>query len=174
MAGRLGGVLRALGLLSVLALIVAGAVIWWGWAQLQGFIDAVPSDVHEERIVTIPRGSGPLAVSRLLVEEGVVTDAERFAWFLRYRDAAGGLRAGEFRFFTDQRPDEVLEILLNAAEVTYPVTIPPGLRLAEMAERVEAAGRGSAARYLELAADPAFVGGRGLGIEPGPSSSRGS
>lgn len=156
---------KALGALSALVLVIAAGVAVWGWVQVQAFVEATPSSEHDERIVTIPRGAGPQAIARLLAEQGVVTDAERFALFLRWKKAAPRLRAGEFRFHTDLRPAGVLEVLLEAKEVTYPITFPEGLRYREMAQRVEDAGVGTAAEYVALAEDAEFIAGLGLGFD---------
>ena len=159
--------------LLVLLLVGAGGVAGWGWLQVHDFLEATPSGAHEERILEISRGWGPTRVSEVLHEQGVVTDAERFALFLRWRKAAPGLRAGEYRFWTDQTPDEVLDVLLHATEVTYSVTLPPGLRIEEMATRVQEAGRGSGERYAQLAWDPDFIAGLGLPLAQPPENLEG-
>ena len=158
--------------LVVLVAIAAG-VAGYGWLQVRDFLEATPSTAHEERIIEIPRGWGPQRIAGLLHERGVVTDAEHFSLFLRWRDAAPGLRAGEYRFWTDQTPDQVLDVLLHATEVTYSVTLAPGLRIEEMAARVEEAGRGSADRYVELARDTDFVAGLGLPLARPPENLEG-
>jgi len=165
--------IKILGALAVLGLLVAGAAGLFVWSEAQAFLEATPSSAHDERVLSIPRGSGPTAVSRLLAENGVVTDAEKFRYFLRYRKAAGGLRAGEYRFWTDLTPDEVLDLLLNAPEVTYPITLPPGLRIEEMAALVEEAGMGAAAEYTRLARDKEFIGGLDLPFAKMPENLEG-
>ena len=165
--------LKALGALLLLGLLVGGGVGVWGWTQAQAFLAAPASTAHDERVITIPRGAGPQTVSRLLAGEGVVADADRFALYLRVREAAPRLRAGEFRFWTDQTPDEVLDVLLSGVEVTYPITFPEGLRYSEMALRVEAAGLGGAADYVRLAEDPAFIASLGLPVDPPPKTLEG-
>ena len=159
--------------LLVLTLVLAAGVAGWGWLQVKDFLAATPSTAHEERVVEIPRGWGPQRISALLHEQGVVTDSEHFSLFLRWRDAAPGLRAGEYRFWTDQTPDEVLDVLLHATEVTYSVTLAPGLRIEEMAARVEEAGRGSAERYTKLARDPDFIAVLGLPLADAPENLEG-
>ena len=161
-----------LALLTVVLLIVVAAVVV-GYGEVSRFLNTPPSNEHDERIVSIPRGSGPMSISTMLAEEGVVADARNFALFLRYRKATPDLRAGRFRFWTDQRPEEVLDVLLNAAEVTYPVTLPEGLRIEDMALRVAAAGFGSAERYVELARDAQFIAGLGLELSPLPPTLEG-
>lgn len=165
--------IKILAALALVGLLVAGAVAGWAWSQAQAFLAATPSTTHDERILTIPRGSGPQAVSRLLADAGVVTDAEKFALFLRYEKAAGGLRAGEYRFWTDHTPAQVLDLLLHAPEVTYPVTLPPGLRIEEMAALVEEAGMGSAVEYTRRARDADVIAGYGLPFDKAPENLEG-
>lgn len=165
--------MKILGVLLALGLLVAGGAAYWAWSEAQTFLAATPSTAHDERVLTIPRGAGPQRVAGLLDEAGVITDAERFVLFLRFEKAASGLRAGEYRFWTDQRPAEVLDVLLYAAEVTYPITLPPGLRIEEMAALVEAAGMGSSAEYTRLARDGAFIEGLTLPFGSAPENLEG-
>lgn len=165
--------MKALGALILLAVLLGGALGVWGWAQVQAFLETPASELHEERVLTIPRGAGPQTVARLLAEEGVVSDADRFALYLRVQEAAPKLRAGEFRFWTDQRPEQVLDALLHAAEVTYPITFPEGLRYVEMAPRVVEAGLGTAADYVRLAEDADFIATLGLPLDEAPANLEG-
>jgi UPF0755 protein len=60
-------------------------------------------------------------------------------------------------------PVAILDKLVSGAVKTYAVTLPEGLRLDEIAERLEAAGIVEAQAFLEQARDPELV--RELGIE---------
>jgi UPF0755 protein len=164
---------KALMALLLFALLAAGALGFWGWTQAQAFLTTPANEVGEEVVLEIPRGSGPLTVGALLASNGVVSDSDKFAYFLRYRKAAPKLRAGEFRFRTDLTPDAVLDILVNATEVTYPITFPEGLRYLEMAPRVEEAGLGTAAEYIRLAEDAEFIASLGLPVDPPPENLEG-
>ncbi len=166
-------ILKFLAVAALIGALLAGGVLAWVWSQAQEFLAATPSSEHVEKVVTIPRGAGPTSVSRLLAEQGVVTDAEKFSIFLRVRQAAGGLRAGEFRFWTDQTPDQVLDLLLHAPEVTYPITLPPGLRLEEMGALVEQAGMGTADEYVALARDKGFIAAAKLPFDETPETLEG-
>ena len=145
---------KILGALILLALVVAGAGAVWIGMQARAFLAEVPAATGEERVIEIPRGASGRSVAELLATEGIVTDADRFYLLLRHRDAVPGIRAGEFAFRTDWTPDEVITALHEAAEVTYPLSVPEGLRFLEVAERVEGAGRGwSADAFLTLVTD---------------------
>ncbi len=157
----------------VLLLFVGLAGTYVVARQARTFLQVRPSDTADERILEIPRGAGPRAVSNLLADAGVVTDADYFYWFLRYREAAPSLRAGEYRFHTNLTPDGVLDVLANAPEVTRPITFPEGLRIEEMAAIVEESGFGTAAEYVELARDSGYIAAAGLPVDPPPRSLEG-
>ena len=160
--------------LAVALICVGGGLVGLSlWSDYQSFLETPAGASHEERILEIPRGAGPQTVANTLFDGGVLTDAKLFVWFLRETKSAPKLRAGEFRFWMDQTPREVLDVLISGTEVGYSVTLPPGLRIEEMAARVEAAGRGSAARYIELARDAQFIADADLGIEPHPTNLEG-
>ena len=164
MAGRAW--LRRLGCLGALVVLVVGAVAVLGWSRVHAFLTTPPADDGQVIVVEIPRGSSGRDVAELLDREGIVTDGERFYLLLRYRDAVPGIRAGEFEFRTDWTPDQVVDALLHAPEVTYPLGVPEGLRYIEVAERVRDAGRGwSAERFVELVRAPEMLALAGVGAE---------
>jgi len=149
--------------LIVLVAVIGAATVWM---KVCAFLDAVPEEEGRGVVVEIPHGSSGRDVAELMGREGIVTDAERFYLLLRYRDAVPGLRAGEFEFRTDWTPDQVVDALLHAPEVTYPLSVPEGLRFLEVAERVRDAGRGwSAERFLELVRDPEMLALAGVEAE---------
>ncbi len=151
--------------LAILALFVFGtmaAVTWGAWVVLD-FIDSAPSMEHAERIVTIPRGASALRVARLLEDEGLVTDARKFYYLVRYKNVAPRIKAGEFRFFTDMKPKEVLEVLLEGEEVRYSLTFPEGYRVTEMAPVVSTLPWLNGDRFLVLCRDRTFI--RALGFD---------
>ena len=156
-------VLKALGVVVAVTVLGGGAVGLWAAMEIRDFLGARPSAEDEERVLEIARGASGREVARLLADEGIVTDEDRFYYLLRYRDAVPGIRAGEFAFRTDWTPDEVIDALHNAPEVTYPLSVPEGLRFLDIAGRVEGAGRGwSADAFLALVREPSLRGRMGV------------
>ena len=143
-----GALVRATGALLAMCVVVAALGAFALKGEVDAFVTTPASSEAKNFVLKIPRGAGPQVVSRLLAKHGVVSDAEKFAYFLRYEKAAPKLRAGEFLFSTGATPPEVLEVLVSGREHTYPVTFPEGLRIEEMAARAEEAGLGPADRAL--------------------------
>lgn len=153
---------------ALLKLLVLGIVLGLGGAgvillKVQSFLQQAPSTQHDERIVEIPSGANARKVAELLQSEGVITQSRAFYYLVRWRGVAANLRAGEFRFFTDQLPEEVLETLLHGEEVTYRITIPEGYRIQEIKGVVEGVGFLNGATFESLTRDPETC--RKLGVE---------
>ena len=158
--------LKRLGCVVALGVVAGLAVAGYVGMQVKAFLETPPRVEGEMVVIEIPQGASGRAVASLLAEQGVVTDADRFYMLLRHREAGPGIRAGEFEFRTDRTPDEVIDALHDAPEVTYPLSVPEGLRFLEIADRIEEAGRGwSGDRFLELVRDPAVLARAGVDAE---------
>jgi UPF0755 protein len=138
----------------VLGLGLAGGI---GYRALQP-----PSESEDEIVVEIPRGATLAGVAEILESAGVIRNATAFALLARYRDHAGALRAGEYAFAASLGAGEVLDRLAAGAVMTHRVVVPEGLRIEEVATRIEAAGLGSAAEFLRVAREPATAAALGI------------
>lgn len=124
-----------------------------GAAAYRALQPASPSAA--EIVVEIPRGSALRAVAAKLEAAGVIRSARAFALLARLQRRADALRAGEYALAPSLTPGEVLDRLAAGAVMTHRVVLPEGLRMEEIAARIEAAGLGSAADFLAVARDPA-------------------
>jgi len=118
------------------------------------------------RTVTIPPGTGPHALARLLAEARVVSDEHRFYTHLHWFRRNAHTKAGEYEFDGALLPDEVLGKLIRGEIKLYRFTVPEGLRVDEIASIVGNAGLCPAPEFLKLARDPASP--KRFGV-PGPS-----
>lgn len=123
---------------------------------------APPSDAEAEIVVEIPRGAGLGKVAAILESAGVVRSALGFELLARYDGVAESLRAGEYAFAANLRAREVLERLAAGTVMTHAVVVPEGLRMEEVAARIEAAGLGSAVELLRVAREPATAAALGV------------
>jgi UPF0755 protein len=113
------------------------------------------SSSNEEIVVVIPPGSSLPAVARILADAGVIRSARAFALTARLRGVAGSLRAGEYALAPSLPAGAVLERIAAGQVMTHRLVLPEGLRMEEIAARLEAAGLGSAAAFLAVTKDPA-------------------
>jgi UPF0755 protein len=117
-------------------------------------------------VVTVPAGSGPHVLARLLAENGVVSSEQRFYEHLHYFRRGARTHAGEYEFDGPLTPDQVLDKLVRGEVKVYRFTVPEGLRADEIAPIIGATGLCSAEQFLKLARDPASPAKFGV---PGPS-----
>ncbi len=118
------------------------------------------------RVVTVPAGSGPHALAKLLADARVVSSDARFYTHLHFFRRGASPKAGEYEFDGAQTPDEVLGKLTRGEVKLYRFTVPEGLRADEIAPIVGATGLCAADEFLRLAREPAQA--KRLGV-PGSS-----
>jgi UPF0755 protein len=115
-----------------------------------------------EIVVEIPRGSVLSDAAARLEAAGVIRSAHAFALLARLRHQADALRAGEYALAPNLTAMEVLDRLAAGAVMTHRVVLPEGLRLEEVAARIEAAKLGSAAEFLAVSRDPSIAAAFGV------------
>ena len=116
--------------------------------------------------VVVPAGSGALAIGRQLHEEGLVRSPRLFAFAARARGVESQLKAGRYRFTGGMGWDELLDVLALGEVVTFPLTVPEGFTVRELAPRVAEATRVAVDSVIRLATDSAFAADLGV---PGPT-----
>ena len=135
-------------LLSILAVLVVGGIVAAAW--LRGQVDPSGPPGSEIR-VTIAPGQSTNDIAKLLKRRGVVRNATVFAYYARFT-GADDIKAGDFVFHHNQHLASVIRTLQRGGEVpTDRVTVPEGLTIHEIADRVGALPGRSAERFLAAA-----------------------
>ncbi len=147
------------GIILLLVLVLMGGGAWyWHYVVTPG-----PESTAETVIVTIPRGTSVRGIGEILGREGVIKNDIRFLLLAKITGYGSRLQAGEFRLRTGMKPEEVLRELTVARSIEYPVTIPEGLRAAEVADILGEAGWCKRERFLSLVSDKPFLTELGFG-----------
>jgi UPF0755 protein len=144
-------------LLLVLVLVLCG-----GWYSYYVFTPG-PQSAVETVIVTIPRGTSVRGIGAILAREGVIRSDIRFLLLAKISGYSSRLQAGEFRLRTGIKPGEVLRELAFARSIEYPITIPEGLRAAEIAEIFGEYGWCNPQKFIRLVSDKSFLAKLGFG-----------
>ncbi len=134
-------------LLAVLAIAAAGAAFAWYRGQLD------PSGPPGEPVdVTIPSGTSTSAIGQLLADQGVIADATVFKIHVRLNPVAS-LQSGSYRLNQNLSVPEAIAVLEKGPELSFErLTVPEGLILPQVAERVAMLPGRSAEKFLEEAA----------------------
>ncbi|MGY6502308.1 MAG: endolytic transglycosylase MltG [Acidimicrobiales bacterium] len=116
----------------IVALIVAGTAVW-----IQRQINP-PGGPGDAQTVIVPSGSTTDDIVNLLADEGIVSNPTVFRYYLRWR-GEGPFQAGEYTLVQNSAFDDVITTLAAgpAAERFERFTVPEGLTLDEIAERLD-------------------------------------
>ncbi len=119
--------------LIVLAMLATIAGLGYRWVQNQ--IDpGSPGEVIE---VAVPSGTSGSELGVLLQEQGVIRNANVWRVWSQVNSVAK-FQAGRYRFAKNSSFDDVVAVLAQAPAVPQqqPITIPPGFRITQIADRV--------------------------------------
>ena len=132
----------------IAVLLVAGAAVIWVQHQLDP-----PGSPGAAVQVRVEKGMSVADIGKMLEREGVISSATIFRYYARLNGGANSVQAGEYTFHKRESMGKVISILEHGAkgEEQVSLTIPEGLTLDEIADKVgELPGR-SADRFRELA-----------------------
>ena len=130
------------------ALVIVGAAALVQWYRTATRPVATSG---EPVLVEIERGSGASAIARQLEAAGLIRSAPAFEILLSLSGEAGSLRAGRYELAPEMDAAQIARKLAAGEVAVRRVTIPEGLRIEEIAERIAEAGLTSADEFLEAA-----------------------
>jgi len=135
-------------LFVVLLVVVALGAVGLSWVKGQINPSGPPG---EEVRVTIAEGQSTKAIGKLLHESGVVKSSTVFNYYARFT-GADAIKAGDFTFHRNEDMGTVIKTLEAGPQVRSDrITIPEGLTLTEIADKVGALPGRSADRFREVA-----------------------
>lgn len=132
-----------LGVFVIFLLVVGASIIW-----VRNQIDP-PGAPGEEVAVRVEQGMSVDAIGQLLEDQGIIENSTVFRYYSRL-NGADSIQAGDYSIRKGESMGKVLDILGGGAKVeTIPLTIPEGLTLRQIADKVgELEGR-SAEKFME-------------------------
>jgi UPF0755 protein len=144
----------------LLLALVAGIGVHHGLSLLE---PVVASDDATTVIFEVERGRGMGQVARNLAQAGLIRDARAMILLARVRGDLDALKAGEYEVSAGWATETILERLISGRVVTFEVVLPEGIKLSEIAQRLEDAGLIDSEAFIAAAQNEDFV--RSLGIE---------
>src|SRR5271169_3128735 len=116
------------------------------------------------REVTIEKGESFRQIARALAEAGVVRSELALRIYGRMSGTASQIKPGDYAFKGGERVPDVMRHLVKGDFIVVTITIPEGLTVHEIAERVGATGLVCEDEFENAARDGAMV--RALGLMP--------
>jgi UPF0755 protein len=114
-------------------------------------------------VITIAPGTSFSQVAARLEAENIVSSAFNLKILALLRGDARNVQAGQYNFAATARPGRVLERLTAGDVQRLRLTLPEGLTMVQIAERLRQAGYLDHEAFLQLACDRAFI--QALGID---------
>lgn len=140
--------------MGILAILLVVIVLILGGIYYKTAFGA--ENMDESVVVEVPQGAGANKIGKLLADNGVVKHKWSFVSYVKKNDAADELQPGSYTFGPGEVTlDEVLTALTTggADENTSNITIPEGLTVEQIAERLDSKGIVDKQDFLDAAAD---------------------
>lgn len=139
-------------LLPIVIVLLAGSAWYASYTFKPG-----PDIALDSVAVTIPKGTSVRGIRAILARDGIIHDDIRFLLLAKISGYGKRLQAGEFLLRTGMQPGEVLRELASARSIHYAVTIPEGLRAAEIAQLLGELGWCDAEKFIKLVSDRSLL-----------------
>lgn len=151
---------RIVFIVALLLLIVVGIV---GFNVYNYVTEALqPVDAESEKVVGIevPIGSNLDSIAELLEENGLVKDARIYKYYVKFNNQSE-FQAGTYELLPSMTLEEITESLKTGKvyrEPLFTITVPEGLTLEEIAERVIAEKTDfTAQEFMDKVKDPEYI-----------------
>ena len=139
--------------LTVALILISGSSFWFIHTRLNQPFQAFSGEAQ----IFVARGESARDIAGVLEKAGVISSARLFRWYLRYLGDGYFLQTGEYRFQGPLTPIRVAEKLHQGEVHRYKITLPEGLSLVGVAERLESEGFGNRDQFLQLAGEPDLI-----------------
>ena len=135
--------------IAAVSVVVAGVAVLAGgylWVQHEANPSGPPGP---QVLVTVPAGAGVNATGSLLAAKGVISSSFAFRVWSQFHSVPG-VRAGPYVFHQRSSFDTVRQVLATGPNV-FPLVVPPGFTVSELAGRVGQLPGHRSASFLALA-----------------------
>ncbi|AIX74122.1 MAG: endolytic transglycosylase MltG [Mixta calida] len=113
---------------AALLLIAVAAVCYW---QVLRFADS-PLTINQEKIFTLPAGTGRVALETQLEEQHIIAPSPWFGALLKLEPELAKFKAGTYRLKADMSVRQMLALLASGKEAQFPVRFTEGTRLQDV------------------------------------------
>jgi UPF0755 protein len=146
------------------AILVLAIVVGAAYAALSYFWLTPTEKFAPPREVTIEKGESFRQIARALANAGVVRSELALRLYGRLSQTASQIKPGDYAFKGGERIPDVMRHLVRGDFIVVTITIPEGLTVHEIAERVAQTGLVCQDEFEQAARDGTMV--RALGLLP--------
>lgn len=150
-------------LFKTLAVLIVGVFAVVGFQAFR-FLAAGPGNSADQVVFEVPNGKTFGQIAGDLEAKGLVLDRWKMRVLAKLTGQGSRVKRGEYALNKGMTPQEILSILVSGKSIMYPVTIPEGSNLFDIATILEAKGLYKSDEFLKMARDKQ-VASQLLGIE---------
>jgi UPF0755 protein len=146
---------------AIIAVLLLGLLIFGGvyfaWTMVTDIFQPVNLDQGKTVAIVVHSGDDTRQIADQLQAKGLIRNALAFRIWARIKGLDTHLQAGAYNLNTSMTIDAIIGQLLNAQPDFYVVSIPEGLRIEQVVQRLRAAGlpRFKAQEFLNYTKNPA-------------------
>jgi UPF0755 protein len=105
----------------------------------------------------VKKNQTAMSIAQELEKAGIVADARMFYWYGRLTGRTAKFKSGDYRFTSKMRPGEVMNVIMSGISFGYPLRIPEGYSLRQIAELIDEFRPASSAKFLKICRDKKFI-----------------
>lgn len=146
-------------ILSIVILLAVSGIIGGGYLYIKSALEPVDPTNKEPIEVTIPIGSSPTAIARILEEHDIIKNAKVFRYYTKFRNESG-FKAGEYTLNQSMNFDEIIKSLKSGilmGEPAFRLVIPEGKQLSEIATIIGEQTGYTQEEIMQKLDDPTYV-----------------
>lgn len=145
-------------------LVTVGVVGYTAYSRIPGILEDWGGErltekmpAGQEVIVTVPKGASLSQVGTILQQKGVISSQLVFKLVALIRGEQRKIKAGDYALKTGSDAGNVLDLLISGKTYMFPVTIPEGYSIFQIADLFQRLGISSREDFLTLAQDDALL-----------------
>lgn len=126
---------------SLILILVLALLVIFSAALYFGGLGAPLSPEEKEYVqLTIAMGTATSNIGNFLEEEGIIQSAKKFKLYAKLKGYDGKLKAGDYLFSPSMNLKEIMGMMAEGSFDTVRFTVPEGLTLKQVAEKLEKDG----------------------------------
>lgn len=115
---------------AVAIVLIAGSVAYVLYQQVLNYAKE-PLNLTQEKIFTVPSGTGRVALEGLLVNQNIINQTDKFQWLLKFRPELAKMKAGTYRLQPNMDIEQMLALIASGKEAQFSIRFVEGYRLSD-------------------------------------------
>ena len=121
---------KKIALVIFVLVLVGGIAAYLQYRQVINYAK-VTVNLTQEKIFTVPAGTGRVALEDLLVKDNIIEQGHEFQWLLKLRPELAKMKAGTYRLQPEMNVEQVLALIASGKEAQFSIRFIEGNRFSD-------------------------------------------